>query len=241
MIARTRWRITGTFTTTAPLHVGSGEVTENPLLFNEKNEEHCDVQAVVKDHRGRPCIPGTAVKGVVRAWAEAFYPGHPALDRLFGRRDATDSGRAEFHTAVVPAGTVFPNDHPHVPYWNAKAGTGIASSVGINRATGAAERNKLFFHEFVPDGAVFAVEITAAGLSAEDVALLLAILEHGAAHTTHPYQFGAGGADGWGRVAWKRAAVTTWDGKSAGVGFARCTTPAPLPPAPPPTADPPEH
>ena len=82
-----RWRITGTFITTAPLHVGSGEVTTNPLLLNAKNESHCEVQAVAKDYRGSPCIPGTALKGVLRAWADRFFPKHPATDRVFGSKD----------------------------------------------------------------------------------------------------------------------------------------------------------
>lgn len=237
-----RLRINGTFTTRAPMHVGSGQVTENPLLYNETNDDTCDVQAVVKDHRGLPCIPGTAVKGVLRAWAERFFSAHgAALDRIFGKRDAkaadAETGRAEFHTVVFHA--LGPHAYVDtVPYWNAKSATGIASSVSINRVTGAAERHKLFFHEFVPEDVTFDVEINAAGMKPEEIALLLAVLENGASHATHPYQFGANGADGWGRVVWKRASVKTWDGKTSGVGYACCTTPAVVPAHPTPAAAP---
>ena len=232
----TRWRITGTFTTTAPLHVGSGAVVTNPLLINRKNESHCDVQAVTKDYRGKPCVPGTALKGVLRAWADRFYPKHPAIDRVFGSKevgsDNAESGRAEFHAAfVVPPTPASSADFAaHVPYWNPAALTGIASNVGIDRVTGAAARGKLFFHEFVPEGVAFAVEVTAARLEADEVAFLCAVLEHGATHAAFPYQFGASGADGWGRMTWTRTAVERWTAAS------RTPTRAALPPLPTPTA-----
>lgn len=257
MSERTRWRITGTFTTTAPMHVGSGAVSEDPRLKNtknEQNEEYCDVQAVTTDYAGKPCVPGTALKGVLRAWAEQIFNGDPAIDRVFGKRDsgqaAAEAGRAEFHTArvVPPPPAQCETFKEHVPYWpneprgERSAFTGIASSVSINRVTGAAERNKLFFVEFVPEGVTFTVEVTLARATAADVSFLLAVLEHGAKHATHPYQFGASGADGWGRVTWTSSAVTAWDGASnlaaPNVGFAACTATPPLPPEPTPTASP---
>ena len=88
----------------------------------------------------------------------------------------------------------------------------------------------MFYQEFVPEGITFSVEIPATRLTDDEIALLLAILEEGASHTTHPYQLGANGADGWGRVVWTLTDVKQWNsmpGPSfapASVGFACCTS-----------------
>ncbi|MBN9119965.1 MAG: TIGR03986 family CRISPR-associated RAMP protein [Planctomycetes bacterium] len=232
-----KWRIVGTFTTLTPLHVGSGAVAERAGLVNDRNKDEktpCDVQAVVKDHRGKPCVPGTTVKGVLRAWAETFFPERPALlVRIFGRedhRDATgESGWAEFGTATYDRHGPF-SYAGHVPYWDANALTGVFSNVCLDRHTGAARANKLFFQEFVPEGVTFRVEIRTGRLKPDEVALLLAVLEHGAGHASHPYQFGANGADGWGRVKWDRIAVETRESGTPWVdaaGAAPAELPAP--------------
>lgn len=226
-IDTTRWRITGTFTTRAPMHVGNGALTSRESLKDKAdNNQPCDVQAVVKDHANRPCIPGTALKGVLRAWAERFFlteddrnklrsPKKEAFSegalrflRIFGREITDRTPRAEIESGWAEFGTVTfvalgAHDYAeHVPYWCARTLTGVASNVCIDRDTGAARANKLFFQEFVPEGVAFTVDIRATRLSPGDVALLLAALE-GAGHDTHPYQFGANGADGWGRGDWE--------------------------------------
>ncbi|HYH64766.1 MAG TPA: TIGR03986 family CRISPR-associated RAMP protein, partial [Urbifossiella sp.] len=58
------------------------------------------------------------------------------------------------------------------------------------------------------EGVSFRVEIDDTRLSAGERAFLHAVLAEGAAHASHPYQFGANGADGWGRVRWTPNAVT---------------------------------
>ena len=209
----TRWKITGTFTTTSPMHVGSGHIGKDHRLLNEKNEKNCEIQSVVRDYQGRPCIPGSGIKGVLRSWAEKHFEGCPEINRIFGPKDCSESGWAEFGTALYTGlGT-----HTYilnVPYWyDQRLGadkadktkkdrtlfSGILSHVAINRKTGAAEANKLFFEEFVPEGMTFEFVIHATRLTREEVAFLLAVLELGSRHSP-PYQFGANGADGWGRV-----------------------------------------
>lgn len=206
----TRWRIAGEFTTLSPLHVGNGAITARANLRDKRDDSPCDVQAVVKDHRDKPCIPGTTLKGILRAWAKMFYPLLPALDRIFGK-DAFDdptaeSGWAEFGNALLDRHAT--HDYAkYVPYWHADTFTGVSSNVCIDRVTGTAAKNKLFFQEFVPEGVTFRVELHTNRLTPAEVVLLLAVLEHGAEHESHPYQFGANGADGWGRVRWKRTAL----------------------------------
>ena len=55
------------------------------------------------------------------------------------------------------------------------------SHVCINRFSGTAADDKLFYEEFVPEGISFGVEIDASRLTADEVAFLLAVLEMGAA------------------------------------------------------------
>ncbi|MDR3636736.1 MAG: TIGR03986 family CRISPR-associated RAMP protein [Isosphaeraceae bacterium] len=226
-----RWRISGLFTTTAPMHIGSGAVLE-------RDEDECDVASVVRDHQGRPCIPGTALKGVLRAWAERFFADESAaIVRIFGDRGLTaptaEAGWAEFSTAMIrmPAQADRVRLARYVPYWRQHRCAGIVSNVCINRNTGAPQANKLFYQEFVPEGVSFDVEIAATRLTDGEVALLLAILEQGAAHPTHPYQFGANAADGWGRCAWLRLGVKQWRSSrgtnfaQGGVGYDCCDVP----------------
>lgn len=252
---KTRWRITGTFTTTSPLHIGSGTQFDHSRLKDD-NGSPCDIQAVVKDYResekARPCIPGSALKGVLRAWAkEMLSDAEPAkLNRIFGDQEiekvAVEAGWAEFNTAFVvePSSEQLALFETNVPYWRAQSLTGILSHVSIDRFTGAAAHNKLFYEEFVPEGITFQVEIDATRLDEDDVALLLAILEFGSNHATHPYQFGANGADCWGRMKWKLDEVTQFDRgmnkkNSGSVGFESCTktvalAPVQVSPQPPP-------
>ncbi|HYH63677.1 MAG TPA: RAMP superfamily CRISPR-associated protein, partial [Urbifossiella sp.] len=132
--------ITGRFTTTAPLHVGCGLPTTHPDIIDDSGEkpEPSDVQAVVADYRHKPCVPGTAVKGVLRAWAERFFPNHRAIDRVFGspNADAADaeSGRADFLTAFVdpPSATDLDRFARHLPYWRADRLTAVASNVCLD-------------------------------------------------------------------------------------------------------------
>ena len=87
------------------MHLGTGGTTKHPQIIDE-DEKPCDVAAVVRDYRGVPCIPGTAIKGVLRAWAESFFPGESrGIQRIFGDRDIditdAEAGWAEFTTALV--------------------------------------------------------------------------------------------------------------------------------------------
>src|SRR2546428_8141811 len=93
-----RWRITGKFTTQSPLHIGSGQTTTRTGLV-KKSGEPCEVQEVTLDYEDRPCIPGTAIKGVLRSWAEVFVrDAADVIKRLFGDAEVklktAESGRA---------------------------------------------------------------------------------------------------------------------------------------------------
>jgi len=61
------YRIEGTLTTKTPLHVGSGEVQKT----QGKEGEELPLLLVMKDHQGRPMIPGSSLRGALRGWLEA--------------------------------------------------------------------------------------------------------------------------------------------------------------------------
>ena len=205
---RNRWKIKGTFRTIAPLHVGSGGITHRTNLLDKENKQ-CDVSEVVVDYKDRPCIPGSTIKGVLRAWGEKFLAQEKdlqALERIFGKTDITSdkasAGWAIFQTAFARKPSDLTPFENHVPYWCKSRLTGVMSHVCINRDTGAPQHNKLFYEEFVPEGIVFDVEIDISRLEEGDVSLLLGILQKGSQHETHPWQLGASGANGWGRIEW---------------------------------------
>ncbi|MCH8164019.1 MAG: hypothetical protein IH889_00265, partial [Planctomycetes bacterium] len=154
-----------------------------------------------------------------------------AARRLVGEHDfnATDAeaGWAEFCTANFES--IGAHDYENtVPYWNSVSSTGILSHVCIDRYHGAAAHEKLFFEEFVPEEVSFNVEIAATRLTKEEIALVLAILEQATSDPTHPCQFGANGANGWGRMAWELNEVKLLEGRpvqlsSGQAGFDCCS------------------
>ncbi len=68
----------------------------------------------------------------------------------------------------------------------------------------------------------FDVEIDATRLTEDEVAFLVAVLDQGAKHASQPHQFGANGADGWGRMDWSLTSVRK-PTSFTGVGFDCCT------------------
>jgi CRISPR/Cas system CSM-associated protein Csm3 (group 7 of RAMP superfamily) len=211
MAFKNRWRIRGTLITKTPLHVGNGEITT-------RNELVAEISAVATDYQGRAYIPGTTLKGTLRAWLVMNIVSSSTLNTVFGSADpsATDAvgGKAEFWDAFA-LGT--PDPPPRVPYWDASRLTGVATSVAIDRRTRTASPNKLFHEEFVPAGISFEVTLTGQDLEPEELDLVLFALE-GFNDATKPVAIGADTGAGQGRFTWKlndiaqltKADVATW-------------------------------
>lgn len=201
--ASVRWRIRGRLTTLAPLHIGSGDTTEHDDLVDKETKKKNEIAAVARDHDGRPIIPGSALKGVLRSWAALDDPDHPAINRVFGNFDSSRAGLGEFFpTAAVRPTTTQLAAFESLPYWRADHLTGVLSHVSIDRKWGVAADKKLFFEEFVPEGVTFEVTIEADRLDESDIRFLLTTLRHGTEHPADPLQLGSNAADGWGRVEW---------------------------------------
>jgi CRISPR-associated protein (TIGR03986 family) len=239
-----RWKIRGKLTTESPLHIGNGEATSHVKLSNT-------VAAIERDHagnrciQGNPCIPGSAIKGVMRSWAKRYYEQFgDSIRRIFGDSE-TGAGLAEFYPAtwIQPDSDQLQQFEATLPYWQPEKCTGIMSHVCIDRHYGTAEEGKLFSEEFVPERVSFDLEIFAERLSDEDIQLLLAILEHGSKCDADPIQFGANGADGWGRVSWELKDVSQSGPQDVkfdeqAMAFTRAWHPANLAPLDRPPSDP---
>ncbi len=167
-------------------------------------------------NQGRPSFVGRHNFGGSGAFIKKIF-GDPDVGS-----DTAESGRAEFLTACIDDGFVLASTE-HIPHWCEQRLTGVMSHVAIHRKTGAADPEKLFFEEFVPRGVPFAVEIIATRLAEDDIRFLLAVLDQGWRHPTHPYQLGANGADGWGRVRWSLDKVACL--KKTGITLAALSQP----------------
>lgn len=222
-----------TLTVLSPLHIGDGQA--RPLETLRSEHAHlrrlreageptgAGVATVVRDNTDRPCLPATAVKGLLSALEE----NQDRRDELFGTikdtvwtRDGgghevpVDHGRmGRLHLRLARAGwpIAVPDD---LPFADTGHGTYIDTRVAIDRQTGTADRGqpdrsddgKLFSQELVPPGARFIVHATYHGTRArfeETVSPLLAHLRR-----REGLPLGKGGAKGQGAVRLDAETVT---------------------------------
>lgn len=213
-----RWKITARLTTTAPLHIG-GDLPQKRDIYpmaetSKKKKETVDVSSIVTDCNEKPYLPGSTIKGNIRAWMEELGYDSDLLEAIFGsdhsKKKDQVGGKIEFCDAFwnceTPVFTEFP------PYWKKDRLTGITASVSIDRATGTACDKKLFHLEYVPPGVSFNLCFTGQDLEKEEITLLCHALENGFAATTNrPITFGASTANGWGQFVCKHIKVEFLD------------------------------
>jgi CRISPR/Cas system CSM-associated protein Csm3 (group 7 of RAMP superfamily) len=214
---RPRWRIEGCLFTCTSLHIGSGQVVFHPDL--EQEGRLVKISAHVTDHTGRASLPGSALKGGMRAWAmerRSQDPSHLRLcETLFGKgsdknskKDLSQGGLAEFHDLRLSVTRTEPTPLPH---WNERRQTWIEASNSIDRHTRTAADQHLIHTECVPAGVGF--DLTISGWAEPDdnsadqlLTFLLTILE-GFNDTEDPILLGADTASGKGRVGWRLGQV----------------------------------
>ena len=231
-----RYRITGTLTTISPLHIGTGEATLgiphtiDPTKPKAKSAEPPPlVSRVAKDHEGRPIIPGSALKGVMRHWLLSVLTAMDpkdhkwAVDRDFTAPDLTDLSqneqiarvKNEFSWLELVFGTPFHEGKIEVwdavcatpslsapdnlLNWNSQSLTYEDTSVAIDPETGTAEEHLLYKAEVVPPGILFDLNIVGQNLTNTELGLLLLTLQ-GFNSTIYPIRVGARGGRGFGRV-----------------------------------------
>lgn len=229
-----RWLIRGRLVLDAPLALRTGDAEEREMPGADEDDVAPSVALVHRAFDGRPMIPGSSLKGVLRHWLAARLPGNDedvrqALKALLGHgpepvpekpdQEASTGGRAEVHDAIAAwAVTTGQRDEapPALP---------LRSSTAIDPDTRTAERRKLFHGEQVPKGATFCVEITGDNLDCQpdgkpdpkagDVELLLAALEgfNTGSGDIAP-SLGGGGSTGKGRASWHLDEVRCMDARA---------------------------
>jgi CRISPR/Cas system CSM-associated protein Csm3 (group 7 of RAMP superfamily) len=236
-----RYRITGTLTAVSPLHIGTGET--RPMEFHSDEERKKtlekvgkipDISTIIMDHRGKPLIPGSTLRGVLRNWLLMVLEG--LGDQWAADRDYTDKDflelqqdaqieqvRETFSRLELLFGTPF--NAGKVEVWDATCSTGalqamkdkalgwddkrltyVDTSVAIDPARGTAKDKLLYKADVVPPGVTFELSLVAQNLSDEELGLVLLALE-GFNSEIYPIQVGARGGRGYGRLAFKMGAV----------------------------------
>jgi len=225
---KNRYLITGLLTVRTPLHIGSGDTTTHPELKVDDNE-FIEISAVAKDVLDKPYIPASTLKGNLRAWLETRVKDKSLLEKVFGTSHQdknTEGGKVEFWDAYIteklPEARVLSatksenmavkiktktpqviseKNEQHFPYWNPEKQTGVQVGVTIDRQTGTARDERLFYWEVVPPGVTFEIRITGQDLNKKEIALLLANLK-GFNDSKHPVSLGSETAQNQGKMHW---------------------------------------
>ena len=204
----------GRLTAASPLHVGNGRE-----LDQSEGPRRMVVDAAVEtDWRGRPVIPGSAIRGALRAELARGLPhGEELAGALLGRlergEDAAAVGRAskaDFFDA--PRVTEVP-DTPLLsaaapPHWDPGRGTFVMHSVSLTE-DGVAKEHHLFSVEVVPQGTAFAVEVWGRNMADEEIALLQWLFER-FNDPVAPLTLGAHAGRGFGRLEWAGEPPRVW-------------------------------
>ena len=172
--------ISGTLEAVTPLHIGSGKPE---LEIGEVD------MPIIRTPDGQPYVPGSSIKGRVRAEAERIARekgievcNPPNTREMCGTKKKNRSPE-EFCICCRIFGTAgdvsvaskvkFRDAYPLGKVESVLERTGIA----INRETGAVARRALYTIEAVPAGVKFGFEIVADNLSDDELRLLLAALK----------------------------------------------------------------
>ena len=152
------------------LHIGTGETAllgglrPGAPLMDDANPE---VSVIFRDEKQAPAIPATAQKGALRKAIQAAK-GEKEANRLFGEvkdtewirdsrgeRPAEDKGAAGTVWLRMARRTEAPLHPGQQPFWDHYKESCISAHVAIERKTGTAADQKLFYVEEVPERAEF--------------------------------------------------------------------------------------
>ena len=215
-----RYRIKGLLTAKSPLRIGSWEADQKKhprKTLPEGGDSQAVCSAISLDHRGKPCIPASSIKGALRARAQTFADCGQYVDELLGVQyeDKKLGGRLLFYDAVFDkARTSIPplfadigDDEPSPLHFDPDRCACLFASTTIDRKFKTAAPNRLFFHEVVPPGAAFGLEICGEGLTERQIGFLLRLLDEFDRQDDF-VTLGADGVRGFGRMGWRLQSVS---------------------------------
>jgi len=191
-----------------------------------------NISTIITDHRCKPLIPGSSLRGVLRNWLLTVMEGvgtQWAVDRNYAElleEDQTEQilqAQNDFSYLELLFGT--PVNAGKVEVWDATCCTGdleamndrlldwdsrrltyVDTSVAIDPARGTAKNKLLYKADVVPPGVTFELNLVAQNLSDEELGLVLLALE-GFNSQIYPIQVGARGGRGYGRMEFKMGAI----------------------------------
>jgi len=197
-----------------------------------------EVSTIITDHQGKPLIPGSTLRGVLRNWLltvlegigpkwakERNYKGEGLLD--LDQDTQIQQAKETFSYVELLFGT--PLNAGKIEVWDAtcctidlqamgdkllgwdsKRLTYVDTSVAIDPARGTAKNKLLYKADVVPPGVEFELNLVAQNLSDEELGLVLLALE-GFNSQIYPIQVGARGGRGYGRMKFKIVTIYQLD------------------------------
>jgi len=244
-----RYRITGTLVTASPLHIGTGVETDQIIKNETERKQYQDrigkvpaVATVQRDHRQKPLIPGSSLRGAMRhwllnvlqsvdsTWADVRdYETDELLD--MNQAEQINTIKNDFSRLELLFGTPF--NAGKLEIWDAKCVTDdvqasdamlnwdrqrltyVDTSVAIDPATGTAKDKLLYKTEIVPPGVEFEANLVAQNLSDEELGLTLFALQ-GFNSEIYPIRLGARAGRGYGRMRFTPTKISYLDRESLG-------------------------
>ncbi|HHB81554.1 MAG TPA: hypothetical protein ENK83_07415 [Aliiroseovarius sp.] len=200
MIFGPRILIRGKLHLKTDLHLGGSDARIEASTDKQGNAITREVSPVVRDFSGKPMIPATSLKGVLR---HALRSSAQDADGLLGSASdvAKQSGAVASlwldHAVLERAGA----DLANLSESGSEGGVYQAKHVALDPATGTAADNKLFEREMVGAGAIFSFEAHYFGDGISALGPVFALLEGG-------LQFGRGTTKGLGRMVLPRESLT---------------------------------
>lgn len=216
-----RYEIIGVLKTLSPLHVGTGDAEVITGVGGRAGDnDPPGVARIVVDYEGKPYLPATTIKGMLRKIGEEILernkdPKKDPIYDLFGvvkksadeKQKETDKSGIGAMGALLARGATLKeagdaSGFPYAKTAGAILGKGVfvAARTAIDPLAGVAADAKLYFQEMVAPGARFKLRLTLlAGRDGETrLRNLLAVLSRLAADNGVPC--GRGQADGAGAL-----------------------------------------
>lgn len=196
-----RYIISGGLELQAPMHLGDGG--DQPFGEMDKsggNPDHepppsdAHVATVARDKDGKPFVPGSSLKGALRAMAVRLGRAGNWLELVFGAQGK--GGCVQFQAAycqLIPTASGLPSHSP-------AQGLAIIPHTAIDRVTRTVVERKLFQQSVVPPKTRFSIRLVVQGLSPAELQSFIWLLGQ---MTTEPmFGLGSGHGESRTRVRW---------------------------------------
>jgi CRISPR-associated protein Csm3 len=224
-----RYRIEGDLIAMSPTHIGTGETRKDESLTSSgggKQEETPEISEIARDFSGRPYLPGSALRGVIRHYLLQVFRSlknkiadDPNFEKRIEEYDTQQKQVDYMKTKASLLERLFgtPFSESKIEFWDApvintveakdletrgwdnKRQSYIVHSVAIDPLTGTAEKHKLYSFEVAPPGLRYQINIVGQNLTETELGFLIFGL-YGFNSLVFPLTIGAMSGRGFGRM-----------------------------------------